>query len=204
MARIVERGGGGIGVAGAGRVGDYGIEVRLPAIPLMVPAQAARMLNDLVVQTLRLALQAVAGAVSDEASTFADTGMLAQSFGADPATTTGGIELLGTDVSTGFAGRVFSALPYAVVMNDGRRPGAPISREGIDAIGLWAQRKLGMSADEAAEAKWAIASAIVAQGIQGTGYFEEGIKRAQPTVDQLFAALTQAITEGLASERGES
>jgi len=204
MARFVERGGGGIGVAGAGRVGDYGIEVRLPAIPLMVPAQAARLLNDLAVQTLRLALQTVAGHVSDEATTFADTGALAQSFGADPATTTGGIELLGVDMATGFAGRVFSALPYAVVMNDGRRPGAPISRAGIDAIGLWAQRKLGMSADEAADAKWAIASAIVAQGLPGTGYFETGIKRAQPTIDQLFAALTQAITEGLAGERGES
>lgn len=202
MPRLVERGGGGIGVAGASRRDDFSISVVLPAIPLMVPLEARRALNSLAVNTLRLALQTVAGYVSDEAPV--DSGALGQSFGADPATTTGGLELLGVDVMDGVQGRVFSSLPYAVVMNDGRRPGAPISRAGIDAIGLWAQRKLGLSADAAAVAKWAIAQWIVAQGITGTGYFDIGVKRAQPTVDQLFSALAQEIARQLTSTRAES
>lgn len=199
---LVERGGGGIGVAGASRRDDYSITVVLPAIPLMVPVEARRALNELALQTLRLALQTVAGYVSDEAPV--DTGALSQSFGADPATTTGGLELLGADVIDGVHGRVFSSLPYALTINDGRRPGAPISREGIDAIGLWAQRKLGLDADAAAAAKWAIAGHIVAQGITGTGYFDLGVKRAQPTVDGLFTALAQAVAQQLTSTRAES
>lgn len=199
---LVERGGGGIGVAGASRPSDFSISVVLPAIPLMVPIEARRALNSLAVDTLRLALQTVAGFVGDEAPT--DSGALGQSFGADPATTTGGLELLGVDLVDGVQGRVFSSLPYAIVMNEGRRPGAPISRAGIDALGLWAQRKLGLSADEAASAKWAIASWIVAQGITGTGYFDIGIKRAQPTVDGLFAALAQSVARQLTSTRADS
>lgn len=204
MAHLVERGGGGIGIIGASAGPDYGIEVRLPAIPLMVPAQASAALTELALNTLRLALQAAAGYISDEASHSTDTGALAQSFGADPATVTGGMELLGVDLLSGVTGRVFSSLPYAAVINDGRRPGAPISRAGIDAIGLWAQRKLGLSADAAAEAKWAIAAGIVAQGIQGTGYFETGWNKAKPTVEGLFAALSQAIAEGLTSPKGHA
>lgn len=204
MARLVERGGGGIGVVGASAGPDYGIEVRLPAIPLMVPAQASAVLTDLAINTLRLALQTAAGYISDEASHSTDTGALAQSFGADPATVTGGMELLGVDMVSGVTGRVFSSLPYAAVINDGRRPGAPISRAGIDAIGLWAQRKLGLTADAADEAKWAIAASIVAQGIQGTGYFETGWNRAKPTVEGMFTALSSEIARQLTSTRAES
>jgi hypothetical protein len=200
MANLVERGGGGIGIAGASVRADYGITVVIPKIPLFVAAEARRILNELAVNTVRLALQTVAGYVSDEAPV--DSGALGQSFGADPATTTGGIELLGVELQDGIEGRVFSSLPYAVVMEEGRRPGAPISRAGIDAIGLWAQRKLGLDADAASEAKWAIAAHIVAQGIQGTGYFETGVKRATPTVEQLFTSLTTEIARQLTSTQG--
>lgn len=196
---LVERGPGGIGVAGASQVGNYGIQVKLPAIPLWLPEQSLAVLNQLTLNTLRLALQTVAGYVSDEAPV--DSGLLAQSFGADPATQTGGIELLGQNTVSGISGRVFSSLPYAIVMDSGRRPGAPISREGIDAIGLWAQRKLGLSADQANRAKWAIAFGIVAQGIQGTGYFERGVNRARPTVEQMFVALGTEITRQLTGGR---
>ena len=107
-------------------------------------------------------------------------------------------------MAAGVTGRVFSSLPYALVMAEGRRPGARISREGIDAIGLWAQRKLGLSSDEAASAKWAIATHIVAQGLPGTDYFGIGVKRAQPTVDALFAALSTEIAQQLTSTRADS
>lgn len=189
----------GVGVGGQGSRA-YGIQITLPAIPLWLPDQARKELNDLIVDTMRLALQDVAGHVSDEAPR-AD-GTLAQSFGADPATSTGGIEILGGDAAAGITGRVFSSLPYAIVMDQGRRPGAPISRAGIDAIGLWAQRKLGLGAAEADRAKWAIANVIVARGIAATNFFERGVKSATPRVDQLFAILGQQIAQRLVTAKG--
>lgn len=183
--------------AAAVRAKDSGIAVVLPNIPLWVPADQRRVIDSLVVDTVHLALQTAAGYISDEAGAFANTGALAQSFGADPATGTGGIEVDGTDATAGINGRVFSSLPYAVVMEDGRRPGSPISREGIDSIGLWAQRKLGLSADEAAKAKWGIAKSIIAQGITGYGYFEQGVASARPRIEGIFSHLGDAISERL-------
>lgn len=186
-------------LAAAARQAETAIAVFLPEIPLWVPDEAKQQLNQLALNTLRLALAEVAGQVSDRARV--DSGALAQSFTADPATPTGGIELLGVNLAAGeIGGRVFSSLPYAVVMNDGRRPGAPISREGIDALGLWAQRKLGLSAEEADRAKWAIANSIVAQGIEGDGFAEEGIKAAIPKVERMFQILGDQITAMLTGE----
>lgn len=174
------------------------IEVILPKIPLWVPEHASRILHELIRSTIHLALQDVAGRVSEEASAFSDTGQLAQSFGADPATSTGGIEVLGMASSgEGVIGRVFSSLPYAIVMEHGRRPGSPISRIGIDAIGLWAQRKLGLSVDEAKHAKWAIAAHIIGQGIEGKYYFEDGVALARPRVEQMFQILGDQLTAAL-------
>lgn len=181
-------------IATAAKKQDYGIAMVLPNIPLWVPAAATALLNDLVLSTTRLALQDAAGHISDEAAAFADTGNLAQSFGSDPATSTGGIEILGTTQGS-VTGRVFSSLPYAVVMNDGRRPGAPISREGIDAIGLWAQRKLGLSAEAADGAKFAIAAHLVAQGFPGYNYFEDGINKVRPRIDFMFSKLAEQIKD---------
>lgn len=189
-------GGRGLGPGAAGRPrGDNMIAVGVPQIPLFYPATAKAELARLVLDNLRLALTTLAGYVSDAAPV--DSGQLAQSFGADPATPTGGIEVLGTDLIAGVSGRVFSSLPYAVVMEDGRRPGAPISRAGIDAIGLWAQRKLGLSADEANQAKWAIANVIVAQGIPGKKYADQGFDMAKPRIDLMFADLSGIIGQAL-------
>lgn len=182
----------------------YGIAIVLPDIPLWVPDESRRKINDLTLSTMRLALQDVAGYISDAVGNSSDTGALAQSFGSTPATKDGGQEIIGRDVQAGITGRVFSTLPYAVVIDQGRRPGAPISRAGIDAIGLWAQRKLGMSADEAAGAKWAIATSIIAQGYAGTGYFEEGTNKARPRVEFMFNSLAQHVAEALVRKGGSS
>jgi len=174
-----------------------GIFVKVPQIPLWVEGDRRRVLTNLVRNTIHLALLEVAGRVSDEAGRFSDTGALAQSFGADPATQTGGIEVGGADLAGNVLGRVFSSLPYAIVMEEGRRSGQPISRLGIDAIGLWAQRKLGLSADEASRAKWAIAQSIIAQGIEGKGYFEDGVRAAEPRVQQMFTILGDQLAAAL-------
>lgn len=185
----------------ANRVGDYGIQVNVPQIPLWVPDDAKATLNRLALQTMRLALQEIAGRVSDDAPV--DSGQLAQSFGADPATSTGGIELMGTDLTAGVTGRVFSSLPYAIVMEEGRTPGKPISRAGIDAIGLWAQRKLGLSAAEAEDAKWGIAFSIVKRGIDAKGYAKKGFDAAQPRVEQMFDILAEEIGLALVRSGGQ-
>lgn len=196
-------GGRGLGIGAAGRPqpkGDWTIAVGVPAVPLFYPAASKAAIGKIVLDNLRLALMEVAGRVSDAAGAFADTGNLAQSFGADPATATGGLEILGTDVSAGVFGRVFSSLPYAVVMEEGRRTGAPISRAGIDAIGLWAQRKLGLSADEADSAKWAIANVIVSQGTEGKHYADAGFNAAKPRIELMFQDLSRIIGNALTRE----
>lgn len=175
--------------------GDLLIAVGIPQVPLYYPAQARDTLAGIVLDTLRLALLDLAGHVSDKAPV--DSGLMAQSFGADPATETGGIQVLGTDLLAGISGRIFSSLPYSIVMEEGRRPGAPISRAGIDAIGLWAQRKLGLTAEEASEAKWAIANTIVAQGIEGKKFAEAGFLAAQPGIEAMFADLAGTIGQAL-------
>lgn len=179
-------------------IGTHGVGISLPMIPLWVPEEARRQLTGLVLASMRLALQDAAGYISDEAPV--SEGMLAQSFGTDPASTTGGIELFGSDTSAELAGRTFSSLPYAIVMDQGRRKGAPISMAGIDAIGLWAQRKLGLNASEANHAKWAIANSIVAKGIAPTYFFSKGVKRAEPRIQQVFAILGNQIAVALTRE----
>lgn len=185
--------GGGAGFGGVGKK-ETGIEIRIPNIPLWLPDKARQLLMTLTQNTIHLALQTAAGALSDEAPR--DTGILAQSFGADPATATGGIEMTGV-TAVDVSGRVFSSLPYAIVMDQGRRPGQPISREGIDAIGLWAQRKLGMSADDANSAKWAIAQSIIQQGIEGHYYVEAAISNVRPTIEGMFTALVNEVGKQL-------
>lgn len=186
--------------AAAARGADMGMAVILPDIPLWVPEDARREITALVVGTVRLILQTTAGYISDGAPVGA-TGQLAQSFGADPATETGGLEMLGVDLGAGVAGRVFSSLPYAIVMENGRRPGAPISREGIDAIGYWLQRKLGMSSDEAAQVKWAVARAIVDQGIEGKHFVEAAWQRMEPRANQMMTGLADDIVAILAGKQ---
>jgi hypothetical protein len=155
-----------------------GIQVALPAIPLWVPANARAELSTLVLASMRLACQEAAGRISDAAPV--DSGQLAQSFGSDPASPTGGIEILGQDAEVGINGRVFSSLPHAIVMDQGRRPGQPINRAGIDAIGLWAQRKLGLSADEANHAKWPLHRTSWPTGSKANGTSMKAWRRRGP------------------------
>lgn len=186
-----------LGSFSAARRSDYGVFVAIPNLPLYVPASARVVMNDLTISTIQLAVQDLAGAISDEAGEFADTGGLAQSWAA-------GGEVIGTDATSGIYGRVFSNLPHAAPMDLGRRPGAPISRAGVDAIGLWAQRKLGISAEEAERAKWAIATSIIQRGIEGKYYVEDGLAKATPRIDMLFRTLNDTAAQLLTSPQGTS
>lgn len=177
------------------------IEIRLPDLPLWTPDAAIAAVQSVLDVAMPAALLLAAGYISEAAAERTDSGALAQSFLASPATQTGGIEVTGTLVRDDFSGRVFSSLPYAVVVNDGRRPG-PISRAGIDAIGLWAQRKLGLSEAEADRAKWAIATEIRLRGTAGTDYFTRGVEAASPHIQQVFAGVSAQIVDVLTQGGG--
>lgn len=179
----------------------HAVEVKLPAIPLVVPDAARRAVEALVESTLQLALTTAAGYLSDEAPVGV-SGQLAQSFTASPATTEGGIELTGQTAVGDLTGRVFSALPYAVVIDEGRRPGFGVSRAGIASLRLWVQRKLGLSGDEADRATWAIAQTIKARGIPAQHFAARGISRARPTIEQMFAALSTQVAAALTQTGG--
>lgn len=174
------------------------IALTLPQIPLLQPERASAEVSEIARHYLEAALLDVAGHVAEEAPR--NFGTLAQSFQASPATTAGGIELLGLQAATGIVGRVFSSLPYAIVMEAGRRPGAPISRAGIQALGLWVRRKLGLTGRAAQSATYAIAWAIRRRGIAGRHYAERALRRAMPRVDGIIAEMGEALRRALAGE----
>lgn len=175
-------------------------EYRWPDIPLFVPDQAKQVVADVQRETMQAALLELAGAVSEEAPK--NFGHLAQSFSSMPATATGGIELIeGSRTTTMLEGRVFSSLPYAVVMEEGRQPNRPIGRAGIAGIGLWVRRKLGLSGKDAQSATWAIATSIARKGIPGKFYAKAAFTKSQARIQSIFAAAAKGIADGLTKGR---
>lgn len=175
-------------------------EFRWPDIPLFHAEQAKAEIADVQRETMTAALGVLAGFVSEEAPK--NFGHLAQSFSSMPATATGGIEILdGSRTTTMLEGRVFSSLPYAVVMEEGRRPNTPIGRAGIAGIGLWVKRKLGLSGKEADSATWAIATTISRRGMPGKFYAKAAFTKAQSQLTVLFREMAKSIADGLTKGR---
>lgn len=191
---------------GAQPTGSYAdtltISAAFPNVPLLgSPADVAALVDTIMGNAGHLALVYLSDVLATQVP--ADTFDLANSFRSDPATDLGGIELTGhTFAEDAVVGRVFSALPYAAAMDAGRRPGAPISRVGIDAIGIWAERKLGLSPAEADRAKWAIAATITAQGIPAHGYVDAALTLADGHLGEIFANAGEALAEALAASKG--
>lgn len=177
------------------RTGTFSLTV--PGTPLFIPERARAVVNAIAHDYLDLALLEIAGQVSAKAPR--NFGHLAQSFLTHPAGQTGGIEILGGDTAARLSGRVFSSLPQAIVMEEGRRAGAPISRAGQAAILLWVRRKFGLSGKEALSVGYAVMRKIRTQGIEGRHYARAGFQAAKPRVETIFIQLTAAIAEGLTS-----
>ena len=97
-------------------------------------------------------------------------------------------------------GAVGSPLQYAETIEKGRRPGSKMPP--VDAIALWAVRKLGLSPEEAEGAAWAIAKHIAKHGFSPRGevgptgkkMFKEGYEAATPHVNQLFDSAVARAT----------
>lgn len=146
-----------------------------------------------------LALQEIAGRISDEAPVGV-SGHLAQSWagGSGFGNENGGIELMGQEIGS-LQGRVFSSLPYAIVMDEGRRPGARMPP--VDALMLWVERTFGIPRgfddDELERTAWAVARSIQRKGIQARHYVDAGVSAAMPRVDRIFKTLAESIAAEL-------
>jgi hypothetical protein len=178
------------------------VSVAFPNVPLFGgPAAITLLVDKIMGNAAHTALAYLSDVLAEQVPH--DTNALADSFRSDPATSIGGIELTGhTFVEDGLVGRVFSALPYAAAMDAGRRPGAPVSRAGLDAIALWAQRKLGLTEVEAERAKWAIAASITARGIAPHDYGNEALQLADHQLGTIFAHAGEALAAALGASNG--
>jgi hypothetical protein len=165
------------------------VEIRYPDVPIVVPARARQAVFGVARAYMGLAVQEIAGRVS-EAAPVGVTGHLRQSFGGSPY---GGQEVTGTDVST-LQGRIFSSLPYAIVIDQGRTPGA--RRPPVAPIALWVRRKLDIHQDVQRVA-FLLARAIGRRGIAPRRFVAAGVDQALPGVEATFAAMGDAIARAL-------
>ena len=88
-------------------------------------------------------------------------------------------------------GSVGSPLEYVPVLEYGRDPGP---MPPVDAIRLWAVRKLGLDDKEADSAAWAIAKHIAKHGTEGLFMFKEGFEASEPHIITLFNNAVRGAT----------
>jgi hypothetical protein len=184
-----------------GALDDVAIRVTFPNIPLVTNTaeQNAALVTRIQANAASVALHHLADLILQVAPK--DQGALGESFGFDPATEVGGIELTGHSFAEEeVVGRIFSTLPQAVVLEDGRAAGSYVNREGLDALAAWAERKLGLSADQADRIKWALATVIRQRGLEGRHYVEQALDLAEPGFEEIFANAGQAIADALGAE----
>lgn len=80
-----------------------------------------------------------------------------------------------TGQRTSIVGEMFTPLIYGWPVERGRRPG---KMPPVDAIKLWARRKLGLSGDELEQAAFLIARAIGRRGTDGAAMVYQAFQRA--------------------------
>ena len=103
-----------------------------------------------------------------------------------------------TKGTRGIKGIVMSPLPYAIVMEKGRKAGA--TAPPTDAIRLWITRKKGLRGREADSAAFLIARSIGEKGIKGRHMLEEGYEAAEPTVMKLFRQVPRRVVNKIAKK----
>lgn len=171
------------------------VEIRYPDVPLFDKTRARQVLTSKARLFFELALQEIAGFVSDEAP-IGVSGNLAQSFAGDLGGSSGGIEIRGSSLED-LEGRVFSSLPYAIVIDQGRAPGARMPP--ADALVPWVKRILnaGGTDEEVRSVAFVVARAIGRKGIKATHFVDAGLLKAMPRVRGIFQILGDALATGL-------
>lgn len=102
--------------------------------------------------------------------------------------------IAGEVVSSGMPvkGVVGTPMEYGIVVELGRRPGRKMPPVGP--IALWAQRKLGVSADEAKSVGFVIARSIAVHGFEGAHMFENAWDENERWVqDQLYGIAGRVV-----------
>lgn len=95
---------------------------------------------------------------------------------------------------TTMRGAVLNRAPHALVAHEGRRPRKAMPPRSV--IAEWAQRKLGLSSEEAKRAAFPIARAIGRRGVAGNPFLAEAAERHMA---EGRAALAEAAARGMAA-----
>ena len=93
-------------------------------------------------------------------------------------------------------GLIMSPLAYAIVMEEGRTPGAKQPPTGP--IELWVIRKgIATAGTESRQAAYVIARSIGRKGIKGLFMFREGLKASTATINQIWLKMSQRVAREL-------
>lgn len=142
----------------------------------------------MLAKRIKAAMLGALGLIQDwiTTETPVNTGVLRGSFG---------IDLRGQ--STNLSGETVTGLLYGLPVETGRAAGR---MPPVDAIALWAKRKLGLGGDELVAASWGIARAIAARGTKGAFMVEQAYQRAiqGKEIDQIFEAELEQFLKELA------
>lgn len=176
------------------------VEIRVPDVALFNSAAAQAVLTAKARQFFELALAELAGHISD-AAPIGVSGNLAQSFAGAFGSTMGGSSVTGSSLEE-IQGRVFSSLPYAIVIDQGRAPGARMPPP--DALVPWVKRVLqvGGSEEEVRSVAFIVARAIGRKGIKARNFVAAGITAATPRLEGIFQIMGEAMAVGLTESGG--
>lgn len=167
------------------------VEIRHADVPLFAPQRARGVLTDVARTYFGLALQVLAGHISDKAPVGV-SGSLAQSFASD----------VHGEVLESLTGRVFSDLPHAIVIDQGREPGSRMPP--VEALMTWVRRVLNVGGDEkeVRQVAFLVARAIGKKGIKARHFVDKGVEASTAELEGLFAVMGEAMAAALVTNAG--
>jgi hypothetical protein len=98
----------------------------------------------------------------------------------------------------GVLGVVGTPSVYALVIEDGRRPGKGVSKEGREALAMWAVGILGVTPKEAPGVAFLISRKIKAKGIAAKHPFQNALQKHEPHVLRMFEDACGRVASHLA------
>ena len=102
----------------------------------------------------------------------------------------------------GVIGTVGSSMATASFLELGRKPGKGVSREGQEALGEWAKKKLGVSEKEVRNVVFLISRKIKKKGLEAKKPFELTLAANQGQVLRAFENAAGRVAAHLAGQAG--
>ena len=103
---------------------------------------------------------------------------------------------------TGVLGVVGTPSAYAPVIEHGRKPGKGVSREGREALAMWAIGILGVAPKDAPGVAFLISRKIKAKGIAAKHPFQNVYQKHEPYVLRMFEDACGRVAAHLAGSAG--